>query len=59
MKSIIAEYQINRTITVPFLEIAKLVFAPSTEWIRRAAHANTWMTLGLAALLWSRFDLGK
>jgi NADH-quinone oxidoreductase subunit M len=57
MSSVIAEHLISCMIAVPFLGIVVLAFARSTEWIRRVALANTLLTLGLAALLWSRFDL--
>jgi NADH-quinone oxidoreductase subunit M len=59
MSSIIAEHLISCMIAVPFLGIVLLAFAPSTQWIRRLALANTLLTLGLAGFLWSRFDLGK
>jgi NADH-quinone oxidoreductase subunit M len=59
MNSIIAEHLISCTIAVPFLGLAILAFAPGANWIRRVALGNTLVTLGLAALLWSRFDPGR
>ena len=57
MSSVIAEHLVSCMIAVPFLGIVALSFVPSREWIRRVALANTLLTVGLAALLWSRFDL--
>ena len=57
MSSVIAEHLVSCMIAVPFLGIAALSFVPSKEWIRRVALANTLLTVGLAVLLWSRFDL--
>ena len=59
MSSIFAEHLLSCMIAVPFLGIAILAFVPSTEWIRRIALANTLLNLGLAVLLWSRFDSAK
>ena len=57
MSSVIAEHLVSCMIAVPFLGIVALSFVRSREWIRRVALANTLLTVGLAALLWSRFDL--
>jgi len=57
MSSIIGEHLISCMIAVPFLGIVLLALVPSSQWIRRVAFANTLLTLALAALLWSRFDL--
>ena len=59
MNSIFAEHLLSCMIAVPFLGIAVLAFVPGTKWIRRAALANTLLTLGLSIILWSRFDLAN
>ncbi|MGH8563349.1 MAG: complex I subunit 4 family protein [Gammaproteobacteria bacterium] len=54
-----ADHLLSCTIAVPFIAIAVLLLVNNQEWIRRIALAGTLITLGLAFVLWSRFDLSK
>jgi NADH-quinone oxidoreductase subunit M len=54
-----APYLLSTLIGAPFLTIAALLVLRSDAWIRRVALAGTLATLGLACLLWSRFDVTR
>lgn len=59
MTEFVSSHLISLLIAVPFATIALLVLAWRDEWTRRVALAGTLLNLGLALLLWSRFDVTR
>lgn len=56
MDSLFADHILSWMIAIPFIGMACMGFVRDLEWIRRIALAATVLDLGLAGILWVRFD---
>jgi NADH-quinone oxidoreductase subunit M len=59
MTDLLSTHLLSLLIGVPFVTIVALVLIPSQDWVRRAALVGTLVNLGLALLLWARFDVTR
>lgn len=56
MQALLTDHLLSTLIAIPFLGIAGVLLARSDQWVRRIALASSLVGLGLALLLWARFD---
>ena len=56
MQALLTDHLLSTLIAIPFLGILGVLLARSDQWVRRVALASSLVGLGLALLLWARFD---